>query len=442
MIRSLRIAALGVALLVSACSSTDTAEAPDTAGVTNDTSSPADTSATSADTSDAAPTTTPAATEPASTTAPAPEPGDEALDVRAVVERLASDELEGRDNGTEGSRAAQRLLIDQLAQFAQPAYPDRDGDDGFLQSFSVGTNVLAVIPGGELADQYVIIGAHYDHLGMDCPTSDPDDSVCNGATDNATGVAAALAVARALVADGTPRRSVLLAFWDAEEDRLDGSAAYVATPVVPLAQTTGYVNFDIQGASLLPALRNTTVAVGAETGGPNLVEATTRAAGASTLETLQLSLLFGQGRSDHANFVAAGVPSVFFTDANTPCYHTTKDDLQAVDFAKLDQQIATATALSRDLVGTDTPPAFDPAAPASTYGDAVSMLAVTTKAEPDFDLLGPTAAASSVAYIADLQAIVDAGPDAFDEAAVATLLGGAVTFVDALTQGECTAAAQ
>jgi Zn-dependent M28 family amino/carboxypeptidase len=230
---------------------------------------------------------------------------------------------------------------------------------------------------------------------------------------------------------------VLVALWDAEEDGLIGSAAYLQAPRAPAAETIAYLNFDIQGSNLLPSSADRTVMVGAETGGAALVDAATTATAASTLQTASLSLVFGQGRSDHANFVAAGVPSVFFTDATGPCYHTPYDDVDVVDFAKLDQQIVTATALATDLVATNTPPVFDPAAPLATYEDAQTMLEVTTAARPHFSRFGPAGQAASEQYVADLEAIVDAGPEAFDDAAIGTLLAGAAAFVDALTKGEC-----
>ena len=130
------------------------------------------------------------------------------------------------------------------------------GDAAFLQPFDRGTNILAIIPGRELPDEYVIVGAHYDHTGSSCRTADPTNTICNGATDNATGVAAVLAVGERLaLVPGGPRRSVVLALWDAEEDGLRGSRAYVDAPLVPLEQTVAYVNLDIQGANLLPSLR-------------------------------------------------------------------------------------------------------------------------------------------------------------------------------------------
>ena len=243
--------------------------------------------------------------------------------------------------------------------------------------------------------------------------------------------------ARSVAAAGVPRRSVLVAFWDAEEDGLLGSEAYLADPVVPVESTVAYINFDIQGANLLPATAKSTVMVGAETGGPALVDAATRATTASTLQTLPLSLLFGQGRSDHANFVNVGIPSVFFTDANNACYHTAQDGLDVVDFGKLDQQILTATALATDLVATDDPPVFDPDAPATTFADAAALYALIIDGEGDLVLLSPEGQAAAEQYIVDLGAIVDAGPEAFDDEAIGIVLGGAVSFVDALTQGVC-----
>lgn len=364
------------------------------------------------------------------------------LDPRTLVEQLASDEMNGRDNQSPGSALARELLIDQLSLFAKPVFPEATGRDGFLQVFDRGTNVLAVIPGGELADEFVMIGAHYDGKGNECTASNcdsttTDDNIYNGATDNAAGVAVAIEVARAIAADGVPRRSILITLWDAEEDGLVGSRFYVGDPAVPLGKTVAYINMDIQGSNLLPSLATATVLVGAETGGPNLVEAASRAIRASKLDTVMLSLLFGQGRSDHANLVSAGVPSVFLTDANSGCYHTVKDDIDAVDFGKLEEQIVTAEALARDLVATDKPPAINPTAPITSYEDAAELLRILSVAQPDFALLGPEQEALTDQYLVDLQVVVDAGSAGFGPEANGILLGGAAQFVTALRDVVC-----
>jgi Zn-dependent M28 family amino/carboxypeptidase len=363
------------------------------------------------------------------------------MTAKEIVEALASDDLKGRNNGTPESAAARKIVIGQLAQFAKPAYPDKAGDDRYVQEFSQGANVLAVIPGGDLADQWVTITAHYDHIGntkeTGCRVTDAD-TICNGATDNAAGTAMAIAAARAVAAAGTPRRSVLIAIFDSEEDGLLGSAAYVKDPFIPLAKTVANVNFDVQGSDLSPALAATTIAVGAETGGPNLIAATANAIKTSKLNTVMLSLLFGQGRSDHATFADAKIPTVFFTDANSGCYHQVTDDVKHTNFAKLDQQLLTATALVRDLVATDTPPVFT-AAPSSSYVDAVSMLKIMKNAEADFGLLLAEDQPKLRQYIVDLTTIVDAGPDAFNDDSVGKLLGGAIVIVRALSDAPCPA---
>jgi hypothetical protein len=366
------------------------------------------------------------------TTGSVPIVATDGLSARAIVEALASDELTGRDSQTAGSIAAQELLVEQIAQFAQPLPPD-----GYLQEFAYGANILALIPGRDLADEYVIIGAHYDHVGSNCDSNDPADHICNGATDNASGVAVAVSVARAIAAAGTARRSVVLALWDAEEDGLLGSAAYVANPAVPLAQTVVYLNFDIQGATLLPSLADVTIVIGAETGGESLTQATARALSHSTLQSLQLSRFLFQGRSDHANFAQAGVPAVMLSDSVGGCYHTAQDEADIVDFAKLEQQVAVGIALVGDLAATDTSLLPDPAVPEIVFADAVQLLMFAEQSEPDLALLSPQAAASVMEFASDLREVVNAGASAFDGAARAVVLNGVDGFVDALTQSEC-----
>ena len=266
------------------------------------------------------------------------------VDVRV----LASDAMGGRDNQTEGSARARRYLIDRLDDFAVGLNPSAPGTDAFTQAFAGGTNVVALIPGDELPDEYVIIGAHYDHLGTGCDSADPADTICNGATDNATGVAAVLSIGEQLARERHgPSRSVILALWDREEDGLLGARAWIADPLVPLSQTVAYVNYDIQGANILPSLRTTTFAIGAETGGERLTAAVGRATRPGPLDTHQLSWIFGQGRSDYLPFIQAGVPTVFFSDSTGPCYHTAQDEADIVDYRKLHQQVRDGVRLAR-----------------------------------------------------------------------------------------------
>lgn len=349
---------------------------------------------------------------------------------------ISSDAMNGRNNGTPGSEFAQSYLIARLKQVAVGLDTSRAGDDAFKQPFDVGTNIVAKIPGGDLADQYVIIGAHYDHLGTSCPTPDPADTICNGATDNGAGVAALLDVARNIKAAGTPRRTVVLALWDREEDGLLGSNYYTQHPIVPIAKTVAYVNFDIQGANLLPSLRNTSFAVGSETGGARLTDAVKSAIGTGPLQTRLVSAIFGQGRSDYVNFTNVGVPNVFFSDSTGPCYHTAEDELRVVDFTKLERQVGIASRLVADLVA-GTAPTFSATNPVATFDDAAALAAVTNMAIGDLGRFTAEQQTQLLAFRDNLNAIVAAGPGAFDNDDVAAVIGGAATAVQILTTGTC-----
>jgi hypothetical protein len=357
--------------------------------------------------------------------------------VKLDVDTLAGDRTAGRANGTPGSLVAQDYLVRNLAQWGVGANGGGTAPAAFRQAFAGGTNIIGIIPGSDLADEYVIVGAHYDHLGSVCRDLDPADDVCNGATDNTTGVAAALAVARSFAyAPTPPRRSLVFAFWDREEDGLLGSRHFLANPLVPLEDVVGYVNFDIQGANLRPSLRDFTFAIGAETGGERLQEMVTAASAPSALDTRAFSEIFGQGRSDHAPFIAAGIPTVFFSDSTGPCYHTDMDDPEIVDHAKLAHQIGTAQRLARDLANTPTPPSFQAGQPLATFDDAVTLSEIANRFTEIGDL-PPDVGTDLLAHRAAVDAVVAAGPSAFDSADINVLLLAALDMVDALTHGPC-----
>lgn len=357
--------------------------------------------------------------------------------VRIHTTVLASDTFAGRNNATPGSLDSQHYIIEQLKSYgATGANPSGTGEAAFKQAFTDGTNVVGIIRGTELPDEYVIVGGHYDHLGSSCRGSGVADAICNGATDNATGTAATIEVGRALATvPGGPRRSVVIALWDREEDGLLGSAYYVAHPLVPLAQTIAYVNFDIQGANLLPSLRNASFAVGAETGGARLTSAVQAAVG-TTLDTRLVSSIFGQGRSDYVNFTSVSIPNVFFSDSTGPCYHTVNDEAEIVDWGKLEKQLAIATTLTKDLVAGPRP-VFVPNTLLATYADAVALGQVVDQALVDIGRFTPTQQAELQQFHDDLHAVIDAGPAQFDDSDIGPFLSGAANAVNLLTSGTC-----
>jgi hypothetical protein len=349
---------------------------------------------------------------------------------RYDIGRLAADNTAGRDNGTDGSALARLFLIGELQAISS---------DVRIQDIGGGTNVVAVLPGTDLADQYVVVGAHYDHLGSSCQFKSSGDQICNGATDNAAGVASVLAIGRAIAGQSTkPRRSVVLALWDSEEDGLLGSRFYADHPLLPLADTVAYVNFDIQGANLSPSLRNSSFAVAAESGGERFQSIVRSAINQSTLNTDQLSSIFGQNRSDYVSFLAKQVPSVFFTDATGPCYHTNDDEIGIVDFDKLDQQIAIALRVTRELAGTDDPPEFTSGTPLVTYADAVVLQRAAELIWRDRARFSAQDQATLSGIRDDLTQIVLDGRAAFGSDDVGTVINSAATVViNLLPKGPC-----
>lgn len=104
-------------------------------------------------------------------------------------------------------------------------------------------NVVALLPGSERPDEYVLYTAHWDHLGR-CTPDETGDDICNGALDNATGTAGLVALAEAHAAAGAPDRSLVFLAVTAEESGLLGSAYYADNPVFPLDRTVGGINMD------------------------------------------------------------------------------------------------------------------------------------------------------------------------------------------------------
>src|SRR5262245_16819132 len=182
-----------------------------------------------------------------------------AEDAQSFINTLADDSLEGRETGTRGGRAAGAYLGQQFQQFHL-----RGGgiDGGYYQPFGGSSrNLLGWIEGSdpELKKQYVFVTAHYDHVGYGNSRTSLGGigQIHNGADDNASGDAGVLETAKAFTVLGqAPKRSVMFALWDAEEEGLLGSKYWIAHPTVPLASIAAVINVDMIGR-----LRNNRVLV-------------------------------------------------------------------------------------------------------------------------------------------------------------------------------------
>ena len=168
-------------------------------------------------------------------------------------------------------------------------------------------NVVGVVRGRDptLSKQYVALSAHWDHLGIGAPAN--GDSIYNGASDNASGVADLLAVARAAAASPPTRRSLLFIFVTAEESGLLGSAYFAQTPTVPAAQIVANLNVD--GGNLLGRTRDLNVLGDTKSSlGPQLA-AMVRPQGMRISADLHPEAGHFY-RSDHFSFAKAGIPAV------------------------------------------------------------------------------------------------------------------------------------
>lgn len=169
-------------------------------------------------------------------------------------------------------------------------------------------NVLARLPGRSQRDEAVVVGAHFDHLGIGPAVA--GDSIYNGAQDNASGTAALLAMAEAFARSGVrPERSIVFAAFGAEEAGLLGSRAFLARSTIPPDQIAGMLNFD---AINLAGRTRDAAALGLRHS--SLGAAFRRAAAAERLrvpEEISPVMESFFARSDQLAFAEAGVPALF-----------------------------------------------------------------------------------------------------------------------------------
>lgn len=325
-------------------------------------------------------------------TAPAPAGLEAAARrTRADIDWLADDAREGRGVGTAGLAAAGDYIADAFKRAGvKPAAGSSYFQDFTLAPDAPGVihtnlggkatrNVVGVIPGTSpaLKGQIVVVGAHYDHLGLgESNSQDPDSTgkVHNGADDNASGTAALLEIGRALATRRLGRTVVLVAF-SAEELGAIGSAYYVKNPLVqPVDSIYAMLNLDMVGR-----LRDRKLAaLGAATASefPGLLDSLNAKAGFALKASGD-----GWGPSDHASFYAAKRPVLhFFTDLHEQ-YHRTTDDaalINAEGIAEIAAYVANlATALANRpgaLTFVDAPrPQLTSASSAATLGTIPDM---------------------------------------------------------------------
>ncbi|QDT64237.1 M20/M25/M40 family metallo-hydrolase [Calycomorphotria hydatis] len=251
------------------------------------------------------------------------------------VNTLASDAFEGREAGRRGGRAARAYLVSELKKLGiQPAGVDGQYEQSFGSDYA---NLLAMIPGGKLSDEFILLCAHYDHVGFGSRNNSygPFGRVHNGADDNASGTAAVLEVVEALAKlQPPPSRSILIAFWDAEEKGLLGSEHWASRPTIPLEKVKFALNLDMVGRLRENDLE--VYGIRTATGLRKLV---------SQQNTSGIKLDFNwtnEKDSDHYTFYRRGIPYLMYHTRKHGEYHRPSDDTHLLNIDGI-QQISQMT---------------------------------------------------------------------------------------------------
>lgn len=298
------------------------------------------------------------------TTLWAQSPQQKGLDVinkenaEAYIGFLASDELEGREAGFHGGRIAGEYIVSNLKTmgisplfetYYQPfdaynkerqkrgrfqVHPDSIAilKLGVHQKLSM-RNILGKIE-GKNPNEYVIIGAHYDHLGVDLMLE--GDQIYNGADDNASGVSAVLQIAKAFLATGEkPERTVIFAFWDGEEKGLLGSKYFVQN-FPEIKKVKGYLNFDMIGRNNNEA-RPTHVVYFYTESHPVFGDWLK-----NDIKKYKLNLTPDYrpwdkpvGGSDNASFALLDIPVIWYHTDGHPDYHMPSDHADKINWNKV-----------------------------------------------------------------------------------------------------------
>ncbi len=297
---------------------------------------------------------------------------------------LASDSMQGRKTGTLGSTKAALFLANELERYGL----DPAGDNGFFQNVPLAriqvdgpngprerlmlpspsldfdelpaeniieneVNVVALIPGSDpsVANEGVVIGAHYDHVGIGPPID--GDSIYNGADDDGSGTVAILEIARDLARNNRPRRTVIILLSTAEEMGLLGTRWYIENPVFPLEQTVADFQIEMIG-------RPDSLAGGFGRGWLTGFERTTMGEqlvnkGSPIVPDPRPDQNFFF-RSDNIAFARIGIPAHTLSSYNLhDDYHRPSDEVQYIDFDHMAAIVEAAVEAVRILANGPRP---------------------------------------------------------------------------------------
>ncbi|MGI9107401.1 MAG: M28 family peptidase [Pyrinomonadaceae bacterium] len=297
----------------------------------------------------------------------------------AMLDALFADEsVSGADifKGTQASetRAAFALSESKRVKFSVVAMTERQTTQ----------NVVAVLEGEDatLKNEYVAVGAHYDHVGMGLPVN--GDALYNGADDDGSGTVAVLSLAEAFSRAPRLARSLLFVWHAGEEQGLWGSQYFTTFPTVPLERIVAQLNIDMIGRS---KKEGDTKPENRDLSGPHEIYVIGSKLMSTALGDLServnrayLNLAFNYKyddprdsnrfffRSDHFNYAQRGIPIIFYFDGVHEDYHRPSDTVDKIDFQKMEKVTRTVFLTAAELAGAPTRPRVDKQLPAELTG--------------------------------------------------------------------------
>ena len=289
---------------------------------------------------------------------------------------LASDEFEGRCAGYPGNDKAANYIAARMkeAGLKPMGADDVGGGRTYFQPFlfdegrHLTRNCVGLLEGSDekLKDEVVVIGAHFDHVGVkgqhkagQLGKAAKDDVIWNGADDNGSGTTTVLGVLKIFAAPTVrPRRSILFIWFSAEEWGLLGSQWYVAHPVVPLEKTVAMLNLDMTGRTDDENIANC-YGVGTVAGNV-FAPIVDRAMKTTDGFKLNVDVNYGDG-SDHVPFAGKKIPICGFGEKG-PCpdYHQVTDHVEKIAFPYMVKIARAAAVTLYDIADLEARPQWEP----------------------------------------------------------------------------------
>ena len=285
-------------------------------------------------------------------------------DLKTHLEIVASDEMEGRDTGTEGQKKSGVYLINTYKKNGI-SFPKgatnfyQKVPSAFMKGLPDSENIWAFIEGSEKPEEIVVVSAHYDHIGI------IDGEIYNGADDDGSGTVALLEIAQAFQEakkDGYgPKRSILFLHVTGEEHGLYGSKYYTENPLFPLANTISDVNIDMIGRRDEFHLKSNDYIylIGSNflsNDLHNVCEEVNK-----KYINMKLDYKYNSKndpnrfyyRSDHYNFAKHNIPSVFLFNGVHDDYHQATDEIDKIEFDALQKRTQLAFVIAWELANRE-----------------------------------------------------------------------------------------